>query len=94
LSVLYHYWRYLCEYDETIYSLQTALNRAKDDVEYGTAHPDAITLEDGTVLEHEEIMQRSGYYDDVDGYVVDGSIAPRIEDVSHILEQNSTTNAP
>ena len=77
MSVTYHYWRFHIQYDEQIDSLHEALARAKHDVEYQEASPDKIILEDGTVLEEEEIMERSGYYADVEitGPIIDSTLA-------------------
>lgn len=56
MSVTYHYWRHLSQYSEEIATLPEALARARSDVEYGTAAPDKIVLEDGTVLEWEQVL--------------------------------------
>jgi len=68
LSVTYYYYRYHRPYSEEIESLPRALARARYDVEYQEASPQKIVLEDGTELDDEEILERSGYYADVDVY--------------------------
>jgi len=76
MSVVYHYWQHYSQYSEEMESLPKALARARSDVEYQTAAPDKIVLEDGTVLEEEEILERSGYYADVevDGLIIESTI--------------------
>lgn len=71
MSVTYHYWRYHSLYDEEIDTLLMALERVKHDIEYGEAHPDKIVLENGTVLDEHEAIERSGFYNDT-GPIVDG----------------------
>lgn len=69
MPVTYYYWRYFKEYSEQIATLPEALARAKDDVERNTANPDRI------VLDHDEILEQSGYYSDIDisGPIIDGT---------------------
>ncbi len=78
MSVTYHYWRYHSQYTVEIESLPEALARARNDVEYQQAAPQKIVLEDGTELDDEEILQRSGYYADVDvtGIIIDSTATP------------------
>lgn len=84
MTVMYHYYRYRAPYSEEMSSLIEALERAKNDVEYEQAYPVKIICEDGTILDNEEIMQRSGYYSD-SGPVIDGSLSPVIEDPTRLL---------
>lgn len=74
MSVTYWYWcHHSLEHDEED-TLLSALERAKNDIDYNRAHPEKIVLEDGTVLNQEEVIERSGYYTDT-GPIVDGSVA-------------------
>lgn len=87
MSVTYHYWRYYGQYSEEIASLPEALARARSDVEWNTAAPDKIVLADGSVLDDEEIMERSGYYADVEtnGLIIESSAAPVVDDPTRLL---------
>lgn len=88
MPVQYGYWRCFTLYAETINTLQEALARAKNDVEYNTANPEKIILENGTVIEHDEILERSGYYSnlDIDGQVVESSIVQPLTDPDRLIE--------
>ena len=78
MSVQYIYYRYHQRYETTVNSLPEALARAKSDVEYQMAAPDSIVCEDGTILDEDDILERSGYYSDVeiDGIVIESTLVP------------------
>jgi hypothetical protein len=59
---MYYFWEYTIPDHKEFATLEAALRQAKTDVEYNYASPDKIVLEDGRVLEHEEILHQSGYY--------------------------------
>lgn len=85
MTVTYHYYCHYSPYAEQIETLHDALYRARNDVEYNLAAPDKIVLEDGTELDEEEILERSGYYSDINGPIIDGSIASIIEEPTRLL---------
>ncbi len=76
MGVTYHYWRHHSQYTEEYESLPKALAQARHDAEYMDAAPEKIVLEDGTELGEEEILERSGYYADVDvkGIIIDSTV--------------------
>jgi len=74
--VIYHYWQHHSLESDEIDTLPEALARAKSDVEWGTAAPEKIVLEDGTALDSDAIMEQSGYYSDIEltGPIVDSTL--------------------
>lgn len=73
MAVIYRYTRYFQLEEDTHATLFEALERAKSDVENLRGVPEQIVLEDGTILDEKEIMERSGYYTD-SGPIIDGTV--------------------
>jgi hypothetical protein len=93
MPVEYHYHRYGAYAMELEDTLQSALRRARYDIEYNEAHTEKIVREDGTVLDHEAVLEQCGYYGNRDGIVVDGSSTPIIDDPTRLLESEEQSMA-
>lgn len=75
MSVTYYYWRHHSLESIEIDTLLHALVQAKNDIEYNEAAPEKIVLEDGTVLDSDEVTDRCGFYGDT-GPIIDGTVEP------------------
>lgn len=93
MSVIYHYWRHHSPEQMEVETLFLALNMAKNDVEENRAVPEKIILEDGTVLDHDDILDRSGYYSDT-GPIIDSVVQDHPPETVPLLEQRVSGDRP